>query len=59
MKPAETPSICRIWMGNCGIPVRDDGAKTTISGNPDHPVSKGFLCFRGRHYGDVRPVILT
>ena len=53
MSTAETPSICRICKGNCGILIREDARVTHVRGNPDHPVSKGFICFRGRNYGEV------
>lgn len=47
------PSICRICHENCGILVTDDGQKLKIAGNPEHPISKGFLCFRGKNFGEV------
>lgn len=47
------PTICRICKENCGILVQDDTDRVQIGGNPDHPISKGFICFRGRHFGEV------
>lgn len=46
-------TICRICKENCGILVRNDGCRVQLVGNPDHPISRGFICFRGRHYGEV------
>lgn len=48
-----TTTICRICLRSCGICVRQNREGTTISGNPDHPVSRGFICFRGVHYGKI------
>ena len=42
------PTICRICKENCGILVRNDGDRMELTGNPEHPISKGFICFRGR-----------
>ena len=27
--------------------------QTVIRGNPDHPVSRGFICFRGKHFSHI------
>ncbi|NOX32263.1 MAG: molybdopterin-dependent oxidoreductase [Deltaproteobacteria bacterium] len=53
MLTSAKPSICRICKENCGILVLDDGQKIKITGNPEHPVSKGFICFRGKNFGRV------
>jgi len=50
---SERPTLCRVCSENCGILVKRDRRGTRIRGNPDHPVSRGFLCFRGKHYGEV------
>jgi len=47
------PSICRICSEDCGILVADDGKEIRITGNPLHPLSKGFICLRGRNFGEV------
>lgn len=48
-----TPTICRICKEGCGILVRRDGGGVSVRGNPAHPVSKGFTCFRGKHFAEV------
>jgi len=48
------PTICRICKENCGIVVSDDGKGVTVSGNPQHPISRGFVCFKGKNFPDVR-----
>ena len=47
------PSLCRVCKEYCGILAGHDGTRTIIKGNPEHPISKGFLCPRGVHYGEV------
>ncbi len=47
------PAICRICKEGCGLLVSRTKQGLTITGNPDHPVSKGFICFRGASFGDV------
>ena len=47
------PSICRICGQNCGILVTDDGQGVRIAGNPDHPISKGFICHLGKQFTKV------
>ncbi len=48
-----TPTICRICKENCGILVSDNGKGLRIVGNADHPLTKGFLCFKGKNFGEV------
>lgn len=45
-----TATICRVCLRSCGILVHQLKDEIHITGNPDHPVSKGFICFRGAHY---------
>jgi formate dehydrogenase (coenzyme F420) alpha subunit len=47
------PTLCRICGENCGLLVADKGKELRITGNPLHPVSEGFICFRGMHFGEV------
>nr|WP_300455081.1 molybdopterin-dependent oxidoreductase [Desulfobacula sp.] len=50
-----TPTICRICKENCGVLVRQaHEGDLRIMGNPDHPLSKGFICFRGQQFSDIR-----
>ena len=42
-------STCRMDHGGCGVLVHvEDGKAVKIEGNPDHPISKGTLCVKGR-----------
>ena len=47
------PTICRICKGNCGLLVTRNGRRVEISGNSKHPISKGFICFRAKNFGEV------
>ncbi len=53
MLTSAVPTLCKICDEHCGILVRDDGKTVHISGNRDHPLSKGFTCFQGKHFGHV------
>jgi len=42
-------SFCRLCQAMCGIVVDVDGDRVVrVSGDPDHPVSEGYLCPKGR-----------
>ncbi|MGD9793262.1 MAG: molybdopterin-dependent oxidoreductase [Acidimicrobiia bacterium] len=53
-------SYCRICIANCGILVSIEGERVVeVKGDPDHPISKGYVCPKGRalgtsHHGDRR-----
>ncbi|MFH1114478.1 MAG: molybdopterin-dependent oxidoreductase [Pseudomonadota bacterium] len=53
MSTSAIPTLCNICDEHCGIVVRDDGKTTRITGNRDHPISRGFTCFKGKHFGAV------
>ncbi|MDQ7783114.1 MAG: molybdopterin-dependent oxidoreductase [Desulfomonilaceae bacterium] len=53
MENRRIATICRICKENCGILVSDNGHTLKIAGNPEHPISRGFSCFKGRNFGDV------
>lgn len=53
MAGSAVPTICKICDEHCGILVSDHGNKITIRGNPDHPVSKGFICVKSKNFGEV------
>ncbi|MFH0995114.1 MAG: molybdopterin-dependent oxidoreductase [Pseudomonadota bacterium] len=53
MKSNHTPSICHVCKENCGILIRDHGGDVQITGNPRHPISRGFVCIRGKNYGEI------
>ncbi|MDA8206598.1 MAG: molybdopterin-dependent oxidoreductase, partial [Thermaerobacter sp.] len=37
----------------CGLKVTaEDGRVTAIKGDPNHPITRGFLCFKVNHYRD-------
>ena len=46
-------TLCTICGDHCGLLARDDGQHLHIRGNPDHPLSRGYACFRGKNYGEV------
>jgi anaerobic selenocysteine-containing dehydrogenase len=42
-------SYCRACPANCGIKVTvEDGVATRVTGDPDHPLSRGYICPKGR-----------
>ena len=49
MKPGVVRSVCRMCHGVCGVKVHlEDGRVVRITGDPDHPMSRGFICSKGR-----------
>lgn len=45
----EIRSYCRICAASCGILVTVDGTRVErVRGDPDHPVSRGYTCPKGR-----------
>src|SRR6476646_7019969 len=45
----EAASICRLCPAACGIRVRLAGDETIeVRGDPDHPLSRGYTCSKGR-----------
>ncbi len=53
MSGSSVPTICKICDEHCGLLVTDDGNKVTIRGNPAHPLTKGFICAKGKNFGEV------
>ncbi|MCA1845664.1 MAG: molybdopterin-dependent oxidoreductase, partial [Actinobacteria bacterium] len=52
MKPVH--SFCRMCQALCGIVVHvDDDRVVRVTGDPDHPVSEGYTCPKGRALPDV------
>jgi anaerobic selenocysteine-containing dehydrogenase len=46
---SEKTAICRLCPAQCGIKVKVSGAQVVdVRGDPDHPVSKGYTCSKGR-----------
>ncbi len=47
-------SICQACHCNCGVMVRVlDGKVVGISGDPDHPMNRGFICVKGKAQADL------
>ncbi len=47
-------SFCRICIAACGTLVTVDGDQVVeVRGDPDHPLSHGYLCPKGRALGDL------
>lgn len=46
-------TTCRFCLNYCGMIVSKVGEKLKIQGDPDHPLSKGFLCAKGRSAIDI------
>ena len=43
-------SYCRICAASCGVQVEvEDNRIVEIKGDPEHPVSKGYMCIKGRY----------
>ena len=54
MSAREQISFCRICEASCGIRVRvEDGRVREILPDPDHPVSRGYVCIKGVKYADL------
>jgi len=50
----EKYTYCRICEANCGlIATVEDGKLAGVAGDPEHPISKGFICRRGKATFDV------
>ncbi len=54
-------AFCRICLGHCGmvLTVDTDDRITNIRGDRDHPLTRGYACFKGlqaeeAHHGDAR-----
>jgi len=47
---ATVKTTCRLCLVRCGMVVETDaaGAVTKLTGNRDHPLSKGYLCVKGK-----------
>jgi anaerobic selenocysteine-containing dehydrogenase len=47
-------SCCRACHGGCGVLVRVENNKvTSIKGDPDCPVNRGWLCIKGKRYQTI------
>ena len=44
----ERRTFCRLCEAQCGLIVHTDGTSVTkITGDPEHPLSRGYLCPKG------------
>jgi anaerobic selenocysteine-containing dehydrogenase len=49
LQASESISFCRMCPALCGIKVTvEDGVVTRVSGDADHPLSRGYVCPKGR-----------
>ncbi len=47
-------SICQACHCNCGVIVHiEDGKVTRVTGDPEHPMNRGFICVKGRAQPDL------
>ena len=47
-------TFCRICSPLCGLLVDvDDGRVVHVAGDPDHALTRGFTCTKGRHLGEL------
>ncbi len=50
----EKTTFCRICEPMCGLKVQAEGSRVlSVRGDPDHPLSKGWLCRRGIAFGEL------
>jgi anaerobic selenocysteine-containing dehydrogenase len=57
----EARSFCRTCIAGCGVilTLDDEGRIASMRGDPDHPISEGYVCFKGlqgrsSHHGPTR-----
>jgi anaerobic selenocysteine-containing dehydrogenase len=49
LQASESISFCRMCPALCGIKVTvENGVVTRLAGDPDHPLSRGYVCPKGR-----------
>ncbi|HLF41265.1 MAG TPA: hypothetical protein VI854_07305, partial [Acidimicrobiia bacterium] len=54
MAARQVRTFCRMCNAMCGIVVHVDGDRVTkVGGDPDHPVSEGYTCPKGRALPEV------
>jgi anaerobic selenocysteine-containing dehydrogenase len=47
-------TYCRICQAHCGLLIDVDGERIVrVTGDPEHPVSRGYTCSKGRALGDM------
>jgi len=50
-------TTCRLCLVRCGMTVNiEDGRVTRLIGNKKHPLSKGYLCIKGKATLDINPM---
>ena len=54
MSATRVATYCRICSPLCGLLVDiEDGRVTHVAGDPDHALTRGFTCTKGRHLGEL------
>ena len=54
MTATRVATYCRICSPLCGLLVDvEDGRVTHVAGDPDHALTRGFTCTKGRHLGEL------
>lgn len=52
--PVDHRSFCRLCISLCGIVVTTEGQRVlSVRGDPDHPLTRGYTCAKGRSLGDA------
>ncbi len=52
--PVDHRSFCRLCISLCGIVVTTDQQRVlSVRGDPDHPLTHGYTCAKGRSLGDA------
>jgi anaerobic selenocysteine-containing dehydrogenase len=52
--PRTVHTYCRICQAHCGLLIDVDGERIVrVNGDPEHPVSRGYTCSKGRALGDM------
>ncbi|MGB9886728.1 MAG: molybdopterin-containing oxidoreductase family protein [Moorellales bacterium] len=46
-------TTCKLCLNGCGMIVRKTETGMELAGDPNHPLSRGFLCFKGRVALDI------
>lgn len=47
IRSQDLKTCCKLCLNGCGILASIEGSNIRIEGDPDHPLSRGFLCFKG------------
>ncbi|MGH3362979.1 MAG: molybdopterin-dependent oxidoreductase, partial [Nocardioides sp.] len=54
-EPRTVTGVCNLCEAICGLQLTVEGDRvTSVRGNPDDPLSRGYICPKGVSIGDVR-----